>query len=103
MDLFRSMGGYSKGLKLYYTEDDLCIRVREKGYSVVFLPGVYVEHDSGRSTVKKSYIKIAYIGAIDILTYVRIRLDLFYFIIIVPIIAFHFLTSSVYAILKSRV
>lgn len=102
-DLFRSMGGYSKGLKLYYTEDDICIRVRRKGYTVVFLPELSVKHDSGRSTLKQNYIKITLIGARDIMVFVRIHLGLFSFLVLFPIIIFHVLTSVVYAILKSRV
>jgi GT2 family glycosyltransferase len=43
-------GGFDKNFFLYFEDIDLCRRMREKGYRLVFFPGVKVIHVGGAST-----------------------------------------------------
>ncbi len=43
-------GGFDENFFLYFEDIDLCKRMREKGYQLVFYPGVRVIHVGGAST-----------------------------------------------------
>jgi len=47
--VFAKLAGFDPDYFLYWEDVDLCRRVRDKGYSVVFLPSVVVMHQRGKS------------------------------------------------------
>jgi hypothetical protein len=63
------IGLYDERFLLYYTEDDLCRRLKTKGWKVYYLPPASVIHKLFGSTKKGANIKIAGIRAIDTIRY----------------------------------
>lgn len=61
--VFYEVGGFDTNLFLFYEEIDICKRVKQKGYSVVYNPNSYFIHFQGASTKnsisKKSEILIS--------------------------------------------
>jgi len=51
-DLLRNLGGYDERLLLYYTENDLCLRIWKAGYSVHFNAECHYIHHGHRSVVQ---------------------------------------------------
>ena len=49
MSAVRATGGYDPAIFLYYEDDDLCLRLRAQGYSLVLVPGAQAEHLGGGS------------------------------------------------------
>ena len=49
MSALRATGGYDPAIFLYYEDDDLCLRLRAAGYSLVFVPHAEAEHVGGGS------------------------------------------------------
>ncbi len=45
----REVGGFDPHLFLYYDDDDLCLRLRRAGYSLVLAPSAVAEHVGGGS------------------------------------------------------
>jgi N-acetylglucosaminyl-diphospho-decaprenol L-rhamnosyltransferase len=48
-DLLARMGGFDEGFFLYEEDVDLCVRIREAGFKVLFTPRAEVLHHLGRS------------------------------------------------------
>jgi GT2 family glycosyltransferase len=49
-DAFQAIGGFDERFFLYYEDVDLCRRLRTRGLSTVFHPGVSVIHDARRAS-----------------------------------------------------
>lgn len=67
-DIFNKIGGFDERFFLYREETDLCRRVVNKGYKIVFYPEFAVKHVSGGASknsdlaeFNKYYIKSSYI------------------------------------------
>lgn len=67
-DIFRKIGGYDTNLLLYYTENDLCLRIKELGYKIVHLGNAKVIHIVSASVQKIGWRKLD-IYYRDLLTY----------------------------------
>jgi GT2 family glycosyltransferase len=63
------IGLYDERFLLYYTEDDLCTRLRHTGWKIYHLPQISVVHKLFGSSRKVAPLKIALIGALDTLRY----------------------------------
>jgi len=50
LDLVRRIGLYDEGMKLYFTEDDLCKRIEGYGYELYFVPEAVLIHEEHAST-----------------------------------------------------
>ena len=48
-DLFKQIGMFDENFDLYYGDADLCLRVREMGFRVVYTPYAYLIHDGSHS------------------------------------------------------
>ena len=48
-DLFREVGGFTEELAVSFNDVDLCLKIREKGYSVIFNPECEAYHYESRS------------------------------------------------------
>jgi N-acetylglucosaminyl-diphospho-decaprenol L-rhamnosyltransferase len=55
-DLMEVLQGFDESFFFFLEETDLCVRVREKGYKVVFFPEAKVIHLQGK-TVRKNWVK----------------------------------------------
>lgn len=53
-DLLLRLGGFDEGFFLYEEDVDLCVRVRQAGFRVLFTPRAEVVHHLGRSMEKAS-------------------------------------------------
>jgi hypothetical protein len=53
-DLFRQIDGFDRKFFLYFEEDDLSKRVREKGYKIYITPKAKIFHEVGASTKQVS-------------------------------------------------
>ena len=49
-EAFRSIGGFDERFFLYYEDVDLCRRLRKRGLSTVYHPGISVVHDARRAS-----------------------------------------------------
>jgi N-acetylglucosaminyl-diphospho-decaprenol L-rhamnosyltransferase len=57
-DVYRKVGGFDEKFFLYYEDVDLCARVWQEGYKVVFCPEVSIVHDARRESHKNvRYLK----------------------------------------------
>lgn len=54
------LGGFDEGFRLYFEETDLCIRLRETGYSVMYCPEATAVHAHGASTSQTTMRQIEY-------------------------------------------
>lgn len=60
MNLFRKIGFFDPKIFLFYEDDDICLKVRKAGYSLVLTPDSKLTHLMGKSspiTYKSIYIK----------------------------------------------
>lgn len=58
-DVFLTLGGFDERLFLFYEDDDLCRRVSDAGYSIIYAPNAVVHHargKSGKQTARAIYI-----------------------------------------------
>lgn len=69
--VWNEVGPYDERMKLYYTENDLCLRVREKGYKIYFVAGGKVIHQLRGTVSQNSIRKISEIYQSDTLVYFR--------------------------------
>ena len=53
-DLFNSLGGFDENFFMYFEESDLCKRVRNKGYKILYTPYQSLIHLRGHSVKKTS-------------------------------------------------
>ncbi len=68
-DLFKDMGGYDENLLLYYTENDLCLRIINKGFKTIHFGRGKVMHSVNASSKKLGRKKINKIYLQDLLKY----------------------------------
>jgi N-acetylglucosaminyl-diphospho-decaprenol L-rhamnosyltransferase len=52
-DLLKRLGGFDDQFEYYYEDVDLCHRIWDAGYSVVFAPKVTITHLGGQSTIER--------------------------------------------------
>lgn len=52
-ELLKSLGGFDEQFFYYYEDTDLCRRVWESGYSVLYTPDIAITHLKGHSTKKR--------------------------------------------------
>lgn len=57
-DVLREIGGYDEKLFLYYTENDLCLRIIKNGYKIVHFGSAYVYHKVSLSANKLKWRKL---------------------------------------------
>lgn len=69
--LFRKIGGYDENLLLYYTENDLCKRIANKGYKLMHFGEAKVMHRVNASSKKLGRKKINKIYLEDLKNYYR--------------------------------
>lgn len=71
LSLIKQIGGYDEKLKLYYTENDLCRRIQNQGFTTVHLGSAKVYHTVSASTSKVGWQTISGIYAADLRHYYR--------------------------------
>lgn len=49
-DRFERLGGMDGQFFMYYEDADFCLRIRQQGFKVMFIPGIRVLHRAGGST-----------------------------------------------------
>ena len=89
------IGFYDERLLLYYTEDDLCIRLRQAGWKLFWLSGVEVFHHAGQSARQVSKAWITYLGLRDMFWFVRKYWGMGIAVGLGPLFALHFVTVQV--------
>lgn len=67
-DIMKKIGGYYTNLLLYYTENDLCLRIKKLKYKIVHLGSARVMHEVSASAKKIGWKKLD-IYYKDLLTY----------------------------------
>ena len=50
MELMRQVGFFDPNIFLYYEDDDICLRVRNAGFSLVYVPAAHAVHLMGASS-----------------------------------------------------
>lgn len=55
--VFTKLNGFDKSFFLYFEETDICKRVHEHGYKVVYYPGAVITHFVGKSSSDRSFIR----------------------------------------------
>jgi N-acetylglucosaminyl-diphospho-decaprenol L-rhamnosyltransferase len=51
-DAFREIGGFDEGFFLYWEDADLCLRLRERGGRIRYIPSAVVVHALGQSSAR---------------------------------------------------
>lgn len=81
----KQIGGYDPAMKLYFTEDDLCLRLGNKG-QLIYDRGVEVFHHQSTSVKKEPPFRIRKIRFLDMLTYIRKYYGAFPYIVFLPLV-----------------
>ncbi len=55
--IFKLVKGFDERFFLYFEEQDICIRIKNEGYEIVFLPKAQIVHLGGKSLSDKEQIK----------------------------------------------
>jgi GT2 family glycosyltransferase len=50
--ILNEVGMFDEGYKLYFEDVDLCYRIKQKGYRVLYYPGAQIIHDHQRESAK---------------------------------------------------
>lgn len=50
MEAFRRIGFFDPEIFLFYEDDDLCMRTRKSGFSLIYVPSAMAEHGVGKSS-----------------------------------------------------
>ncbi len=53
-NLFEKLGGFDEAFFLYWEDNDICRRVSEEGYRILYYPKAYVIHSRGKSTDREN-------------------------------------------------
>jgi len=67
----KQIGFFDETFFLYFTEDDLCMRLKSAGFGVFYNAATRICHLSGRSTGKKPIMSILKIHRDDLVRYFR--------------------------------
>ncbi len=59
-DVFLALGGFDPQLFLFYEDDDLCRRVYDAGYGVLYAPAAVVHHGRGTSSATPNRYRARY-------------------------------------------
>ncbi len=54
-EAFEAIHGFDENFELYFEDSDLCIRCREAGWNVHFLPEARIVHHLGKSSVRRNW------------------------------------------------
>lgn len=68
-EIFKKIGGFDEKFFLFFEDTDICLRLRKKGYEIVYLPEAVFYHELGGST-KKEKLK----------TKIAINISMFYYV-----------------------
>jgi N-acetylglucosaminyl-diphospho-decaprenol L-rhamnosyltransferase len=64
-ELFLKNGGFDEKFFLYFEDMDFCKRIREKSFSVLYLPAFSVRHEGGKSFENKKMQKRHYYDSME--------------------------------------
>lgn len=67
--LLKQFGGFDEGIRLYYSEHDLCQQVKRAGFEVHFRPEAHYVHFGQRSSSRESFAAIRRIHFEDMFYY----------------------------------
>ena len=83
-DFFIELGGFDKDFFMYFEDNDLCDRIIKKGKTIIEVPSAKVIHLENSSSKKNSFqnSKLAIIHKISEYIYLKKKISLIYFIII---------------------
>jgi N-acetylglucosaminyl-diphospho-decaprenol L-rhamnosyltransferase len=70
-EVLGAIGGFDERLSLYYTEDDLCKRIRAAGWTIGYLPSASVRHLHRYTTRRMKPWHVRWLYVRDMLTYTR--------------------------------
>ena len=76
----REVGFYDENIKLFFMENDLCLRMKNAGYSVWHMGSVTVKHLRGQSTLKFSPKQMYKIFEADMLYYYKKHFGIWWWI-----------------------
>jgi len=68
-DTFAEVGGFDERLRLFYTEDDLCMRLRRYNYKLLYCGDVSVVHRHRYSTRRMNPMRVKWVYLQDMLHY----------------------------------
>lgn len=94
-EALKQIGSYDERMLLYYTEDDLCIRLRQQGWKLYYLTSAEVFHYAGRTARMMPIAKITYLYLRDIFQFVYKYWGLAVALLLVPLLCVHFITIIV--------
>ena len=66
-----SIGWYDERYRLYFTEDDLCHRLHDRGWRVCYMPQARVRHHGSTSTRKVPRLWLRWLTVRDLCAYAR--------------------------------
>lgn len=52
-DVFRKIGGFDENFFMYFEDNDLCKRIRQSGYKILYAPNFEIKHLCGKSSKNK--------------------------------------------------
>jgi GT2 family glycosyltransferase len=75
------IGFYDERFKLYFTEDDLCRRLKDAEWNVKYLGSIQVIHKGAQSAKKLTRMKLRWIFINDMLVYVKKYFNMCWFVL----------------------
>ncbi|OGS22591.1 MAG: hypothetical protein A2252_03160 [Elusimicrobia bacterium RIFOXYA2_FULL_39_19] len=69
MEIIRQIDGYDDRFKLYYTENDICIKIRKTGHKIFYIPQGNVTHYVRQSVEKEGIRSVSQIYYEDTIKY----------------------------------
>lgn len=85
-EVFKKVGGFDEKFFLYLEDTDICLRLRKKGYEVVYFPDAVFYHKLG-SSAKKEKIRTKIIHNISMFYYLRKNMNYNFFVLSLIFIA----------------
>lgn len=93
-DLFKSIDGFDKDYFMFFEEVDLCKRVKNLGYKIVYYPHISIKH-IGSVSGKKDYMRYTIRSYVSKILFISKHYDNYYAFILKTLMYLHYLSEVI--------
>ncbi len=101
-EIFRIVGLLDKKFFMYMEEIDFCIRVKKKGYKIIYVPSAKIWHKGGASSVGVNNKIQIYYDARNIILLMRKNVSTIKFLLFLFMNIFYFTPRKILSFIKNR-